>query len=125
MDKINVYEDCGNAPKKVFLKDFVVSIVLNEKDRVSDNITDDISWDVVGGKNTVGKSDVLPELMKSRHDGLEELTINTIVTHGYDGVVEGELKFKDRKTVSFCDIFKFSSPRNNSPIKAIKTYSIS
>jgi len=124
MAKINIQEDCGNAPKKLFLKDFIVSIVTNESTFVINNITDDIRWNVVGRQCMSGKPDVLSELRQARNNGVIELTINTIVTHGYDGVVDGLLKFKDGNTVAFCDIYRFSSPRNNAPIKTIKTYSI-
>lgn len=124
MAKINVHEDCGNAPKKMYLKDFIVSIVKNENTFISDNITDDISWDIIGGQKISGKPDVLTELQQSRTDEVNELIINTIVTHGYDGGVEGVFKFKDGKTIAFCDIYRFSSPRNNAPIEMITTYPI-
>jgi|SRR5690625_545895 len=122
MVKINVHDDCGNAPKKLYLKDFVISIVKNESTFISDNITDDIRWNVIGGQNISGKPDVLAELQQSRNNEVNELIINTIVTHGYDGVVDGLLKFKDGKAVAFCDIYRFSSPRNNAPIETIKTF---
>ncbi len=124
MVKINIQEDCGNAPKKLFLKEFIVSMVTNKSTFVIDNITDDIQWYVVGGQSASGKPDVLSELRQARNNGVIELTINTIVTHGYDGVVDGLLKFQNGKTVAFCDIYRFSSPRNNAPIKTMKTYSI-
>ena len=102
MVTITVHEDCGNAPKKLFLKDFIVAVVSNDSAFVARNTTGDIRWDLVGGRCISGKQDVLTELQRSRSDEVAELIITTIVTHGYHGAVEGFLKFKDGKTVAFC-----------------------
>lgn len=124
MVTITVHEDCGNAPKKLFLKDFIVAVVSNDSAFVIRNTTDDIHWDIVGDQCISGKQRVLTELQRSRSDEVVELIINTIVTHGYNGAVDGFLKFKDGKTVAFCDIYLFRASTNNAPIKAITTYAI-
>ena len=124
MVKINVYEDCGNAPKKLFLKDFIVSIVTNDHTAITRNTTDDISWNLVGDRRIEGKEHVLSELRQLRHDKAVELTIHTIATHGYNGVVDGILKFKGGKSIAFCDVYQFRSSTNNAPVKAITTYAI-
>lgn len=124
MVKINVHEDCGNAPKILFLKDFIVAIVRNDSAFVARNTTDDIRWNLVGGQCIDGKQSVLKELQQSRSDKVAELTINTIVTHGYNGVVDGVLKFKGGKTIAFCDVYEFRASTNNAPIKEITTYAI-
>jgi len=63
-------------------------------------------------------------LKRSRGSKIVELIINTIVTHGYNGVVDGLLKFKGGKTIAFCDICEFRASTNNAPIKTITTYEI-
>jgi len=124
MVKINVPEDCGNAPKKLFLKDFVVAIVNNDHSFVVSNTIDDVRLNFVGGECIDGKQNVLAALQQSRSDKVTELTIHTIVTHGYNGVVDGVLKFKDGKTIAFCDIYLFRASTNKAPIKEITTYLI-
>ena len=124
MIKIIVNEDCGNAPKKLFLKDFIVGAVKNDSAFVARNVTDDIIWNIINGKHIAGKDEVLTEVRQSRSVNVVELMVNTIVTHGYDGVVNGQLKFKDGKTVAFCDIYRFRSPTNNAPIKMITTFAV-
>lgn len=124
MVTITVHEDCGNAPKKLFLKDFIVAVVGNDSAFVARNTTDDISWNLVGSRCISGKQEVLLELQRSRSNGVVELIINTIVTHGYHGAIDGFLKFKDGKTVAFCDVYQFRASTNNAPIKAITTYAI-
>lgn len=124
MVKITVHEDCGNAPKKLFLRDFVISVVKNDSEHIFHNIIDDVQWNFIGGRRIDGKQDVLTELKRSRGSKIVELIINTIVTHGYNGVVDGLLKFKGGKTIAFCDIYEFRASTNNAPIKTITTYEI-
>lgn len=124
MASIIVHEDCGNAPKKLFLKNFIVAIVNGDQVFISGNTTDDIAWNFVGGDRIAGKQNVLTELRQSRGDEAEELTINTIITHGYNGAVEGFLKYKTGRTVAFCDVYQFRASTNNAPIKSVTTYAI-
>ena len=107
MVTITVHEDCGNAPKKLFLKDFLVAVVSNDHAFVARHMTDDIRWNLVGGQCMSGKQSVLTELQRSRSDEVVELVVKTIVTHGYHGATEGFLKFTDGKTVAFCDVYQF------------------
>lgn len=124
MVKINVHEDCGNAPKKQFVKDFILSVVQNNDTFVTGNCTEDICWNMVGGQYFEGKKEVLEQLQRKRSDKVSELIIYRIVTHGYHGVADGVLKFANGKTVAFCDIYEFRASTNNAPIKSIITYAI-
>ncbi|WP_236975043.1 hypothetical protein [Membranihabitans maritimus] len=122
MVKINVPSQCGNAPKIVYLKDFISAIVTFDTNYLQDNTTEDIHWSIVGAQSFTGQSSVLAELQKYRSITVSALTITTIITHGYDGVVEGQLEFENGKKVSFCDIVRFKSSRNYSPVKSIRTH---
>lgn len=124
MVKINIHEDCGNAPKKLFVKDFIVAIVTNDQDFVVRNTTDDLHWSLVGGVPVDGKQSVLAALQQARSEKVVELTINTIITHGYNGMADGTLKFKNGKVVAFCDVYLFRASTNNAPVKVITTYAI-
>jgi hypothetical protein len=124
MVKINANEDCGNAPKKLLLKNFIVAVVKNDNTLVDRSLTDDVAWNTINGQHISGKKEVVTKLQQYRSDSAIELTINTIVTHGYDGVVSGLVKFKNRKAAAFCDIYRFRSSTNNAPIQMITTYSI-
>ncbi|MBC9909722.1 nuclear transport factor 2 family protein [Chitinophaga varians] len=124
MVKIHVQEDCGNAPKKLFVKDLIVAMVNKDRAFMDQHTTEDIQWNMVGGASIKGKEPVLTTLQRSRSEAVTELTIHTIVTHGYDGVAEGSLKFRDGTTQAFCDVYRFRSSTNNAPVKAITTYAI-
>src|SRR5690349_21623803 len=124
MAKIITQEDCGNAPKKLFVKEFIVAMVNNDLEFVGQNVADDIQWNMVGAEIIQGKDTFLKSLRRSRGGAILELTIHTIVTHGYDGVAEGVLKLKDGRMMAFCDVYRFKASTNNAPIKAISTYAI-
>ncbi len=124
MVKIKVHKDCGNAPKILFVKDFIIAVVRNNNAFIARSTTDDIRWHLVGGQSVEGRQGVLAAFQRFRSDEAAELIINTIVTHGYNGVIDGLLKFKDGKTVAFCDVYQFRASTNNAPIKAITTYAI-
>jgi len=124
MVNIIVQEDCGNAPKKAFLRDFIVAVVKGDNTFISSSITDYICWNYVGNECFNGKRDALAALKRLRSDEIGELVIHTIITHGYYGCVEGTLKFSDGKMLAFCDVYQFRASANNAPIKAIRTYAI-
>jgi len=124
MVKIMVHERCDNAPKKAFLRDFVIAAAKGDAQEIDDKITNDVRWNVLGRCSWDGRQQVLAELQNFGDSTLTELVINTVVTHGYDGAVDGLLTFADGGTRSFCHIFTFRASTNNSPIKAIRTYEV-
>ncbi|GEP93261.1 SnoaL-like domain-containing protein [Chitinophaga terrae (ex Kim and Jung 2007)] len=124
MIKIQVQADCGNAPKKMFVKDFIIAIVNNDQASLEKNATDDIQWTTAGGETIEGKEAVLAALRRFRSDKVAELTIHTIITHGYDGMAEGLLKFKDGRKEAFCDVYRFKASTNHAPVKNIRTYTV-
>lgn len=124
MVKVHVQEDCGNAPKKLFVRDFIVAMVNNDQAFMTKNATDDIRWNIVGESSLEGKEAVLAGLRQRRNAAVAELTVHTIVTHGYDGVAEGLLTLKDGKKIAFCDVYRFRASTNNAPVKTITTYAV-
>jgi hypothetical protein len=120
--KITVHERCDNAPKKAFLRDFVVAVANGGDAAIGDNVTEDVRWEMLGRERWDGRHQVLAELRKFGGPGLAELIINVIVTHGYDGAVDGLLVFEDGRKLAFCHIVTFRASTNNAPVKAIRTY---
>src|SRR4051812_3535537 len=55
MVKVNVQPDCGNAPKKIFLRDFMIAFANNDVSFILDSLADDAVWDVVGETTVNGK----------------------------------------------------------------------
>lgn len=122
--KIICPEDCGNAPKKYFLKEVNVAIAKNDLSFIMDNITDDFNWNIIGRKLIQGKESFVETLKQMQNNKVIELHISNIITHGYDGSVNGTFILENKKSYAFCNVYKFISPRNNSKIKECTSYII-
>lgn len=123
MVKIVVGEDCGNSPKKKFLRDLHIAFVRGETPFVVESLSDDITWTIVGQRQVRGKSEMTAELERIMSARADELVIHTIITHGKDAAVNGEITMEDGKTFRFCDVYKFKGAKGNT-IQTITSYVI-
>ncbi len=57
MVKITVSADCGNAPKKLLLKDLNIAFVKGDTAFISESVADDLMWELVGDQTIHGKDD--------------------------------------------------------------------
>lgn len=55
MTKITLDTDCGNAPKREFLKAINVAFVKGDVAFLLESVTEDIVWTLVGNKTIEGK----------------------------------------------------------------------
>ena len=107
MPKIVVQPDCGNAPRKRFLKDFVVAIAEGNMDYLKKNIPEKISWEIIGSGTIAGKEDILNELRNHAAQNAKEVVMDTIITHGPDACISGKITRSDKSQYRFCDIYRF------------------
>ncbi len=122
--KIICAEDCGNAPKKEFLRAFNVAFVRNDIGFIMDNIIDDIQWNLIGSHAWQGKDQVLRMLERLNDRTPTELIISNIITHGYTGSLNGVLNLESNVSYAFCNIYRFNSSLNKTKIKEITSYII-
>ncbi|HWO52817.1 MAG TPA: hypothetical protein VNM49_00270 [Paenibacillus cookii] len=120
--KIICAEDCGNAPKKEFLRAFNVAFVSNDSGFIMEKIIDDIQWNFIGSNVLQGKDEVLSMLEKLISKKPTELVISNIITHGYSGSLNGILKLEDHTSYAFCHVYRFNSSLNKTKIKEITSY---
>ena len=107
MAKIIVQPDCGNAPRKLFLKELNIAFANGDMLYVSALIPDDIRWTLVGKRDIFDKEDYLKTLRKHTFWNVRELIIDTIITHGADASVSGQFVNGDGSAFSFCDVYRF------------------
>lgn len=107
MTKINVQPDCGNAPRKVFLKELYSALANGNSQLLSQNLQDNFIWQMIGQKQLSGKENYLNELSTQKIWKIRELTIETIITHGSDASVSGHIIANDNSKFCFCDVVKF------------------
>jgi hypothetical protein len=123
MAKITVKPDCGNAPRKLFLKDFHIAFAEGDTALITNNVADDITWEFVGDKVVRGKADFVEVLEQWIKKKVVELVIHNIITHGKEAAVNGDITLANGKKYSFCDIYAFQGAKGNT-IKSITSYEI-
>lgn len=117
-------DDCGNAPKKAMLKEFNIAMAKIDLDVITDMISDQVSWRMIGDKIIQG-AEAFTETMKQRATNqITELSISNIITHGNACSVNGSYILANGKKYAFCEVYKFTSTRNQAKIKEISSYVI-
>ena len=122
--KIVCPKDCGNAPKKVLLKELTVALATRNYIGMSEYIADDIRYQIAGYKRFIGKGDLRDALTKNISKAVVQLQIENIITHGSSGAVNGFFVFDDHSTLSFCDVYTFSSAGKSAKVKEIVSYRV-
>lgn len=122
--KIICSEDCGNAPKKEIIRDFTIAVARNNVELILDNVTENITWHIVGNKRYQGKDSYIEALGKLDNDKVTELRIDHILTHGKDGSSNGVVTYSNDKKHAFCNVYAFSSSAKHARIKEITSYII-
>jgi hypothetical protein len=107
MPQIKIQPDCGNAPRKVFLKDLYISLAHGDNKILNNNIQDNINWQVTGQPLVTGKVNYLKALDGYQLWKVKEITVDTIITHGPDASVSGQITATDNLKYAFCDIYRF------------------
>jgi hypothetical protein len=123
MTRIIVEEDCGNAPKRVLLRDFNIAFAERDADSFLRHLTDTIRWTTMGEQVIEGREQVARALEQMKQRATVELVIDTIITHGPTGAVNGTVTLEDGSRYAFCDVYRFSSGKETK-IKEITSYVI-
>jgi len=122
--KLITPEDCGNAPKKEFLRDFNIAFAKNDSEEILKRVTDDITWEIVGDKIVHGKEQFAQVLDSMQGSKATELIIKTIITHGDEGSINGVMVFSSESSIAFCDVCTFSSHGKDALIKEMTSYAV-
>lgn len=123
MTKVIVETDCGNAPKKLILRDLNISFAEGDINFVSEIISDDCIWNRIGMQLIEGKENCINALAEFGKTKVDELQIENIITHGKDGAVNGIMKI-GAENFAFCNIYKITGHDKNAKVKQINSYVI-
>src|SRR5690625_4522001 len=122
--KIVCPADCGNAPKKIVLKEFNIAMASQDKNLITSYITDDVQWNIIGNRTVHGYVKFVETLIQSATAKVVELHIQHIITHGKEASVNGKVILENDNSISFCHVYNFNSFGKNSKIKEITSYII-
>ena len=123
MTKIKVGPDCGNSPKKEFLKQLNIAFSNGDSDFLIQSVTDKIIWNIIGDKKVDGIKNFAKELEIMKSQKVSELIVEKILTHGKEGAVSGIMKMSNGKKYAFSDFYEFSGAKGEK-IKSMTSYII-
>lgn len=123
MAKITVEANCGNAPKKEFLKNFHRAMANGDLNFVTANISDTFHWEIIGDHIITDKGQFAKAIQAHQFWKVKELIVDAIITHGNEASVNGKVITADDLTFSFCNVYKFKGFKGF-VIKKIRTYVI-
>ncbi|WP_347174256.1 nuclear transport factor 2 family protein [Polaribacter uvawellassae] len=123
MTKIVSSQNCGNSPKMEFLKEFNIAFAKGNVEFITESVTDEIVWDIIGDRRIEGKEKFREELEKMKSKKTTELIIDQILSHGKEGATNGIMKIQNGKKYAFSDFYKFKGAKV-AKIKSITSYVI-
>jgi len=110
MTRINIKPDCGNSPKKAFLRDWNIAFAEGNLELLKNSVSEDIEWNIYGDQKIVGKEAFAKAIHEMANYKADAMTIHHIITHGKEAAVNGEMVMQDSgKTYAFCDVYEFRS----------------
>lgn len=109
MKKLRVKINCDcSGPKKEFLRDFNLAYGNGDTHFITESVSDDIIWEIFGDRTISGKEEFTSATKEMTKSETYEMEIHSIITHGKEAAVRGEMTMND-KTYAFCDIYEFTS----------------
>lgn len=123
MTKITVNTDCGNAPKREFLKEFNSAFAKGNVEFLIESVADDVVWEQVGDKRISGKEQFAAALEKMKQEKVAELILEQILSHGKEGAANGVIRMQDGRVYAFSDFYRFNSAKG-AKLKTITSYLI-
>ena len=125
MVKVIIDEDCGNAPKKQYIKEFLIASADANIGAAVSMVTDDIHLEIPGYKSVHGKGEATVLLTAdSSQSKMRELVVSNILSHGDRCAANGIFRFEDGGEVAFCGIYVFNGHAANAKLKEITIYSV-
>lgn len=119
---IDVPERCGNAPRKVVVRDFTISLVSKNLTEVAGSLADNARW-TVNGQQVLNDIDEIQDWVSTQPEA-RELKVNTVITHGTECGVDGTVTLADGASIAFAHMLRFTGGAKTAKIKEIRSYII-
>ena len=121
MMKITIDVDCDNAPKKQYVKDFVLAFAEADIDKIIDMMSDEATWLIIGEAKHAGKQNIRKVLEVMKPSIATEIIVHNILSHGKLCSANGELVYADSK-IAFSDVYEFENHGKDAKIKNFTSY---
>lgn len=117
---VDIPEHCGNAPRKVVIRDFLIALYSGAIDETLEMLKDDVRWEIIGSHVLSGQAETRAWLMNE--PSAQELKLHTVITHGTDSGADGVATYADSGTSYFNHVILFSGHGKTAKIKEIRSY---
>ena len=118
--EIKLPTDCGNSPRIAIVGDFVANWAEGNTEPLSEWLTDEATWTVIGGSSERGLGATHAAAPPFVADRLE---VFAIITHGRLASCDGYLAAGDRR-LNFNHSFRFAGAVKTSRIAELRSYYI-
>jgi hypothetical protein len=122
MVEVQVTPDCGDAPRKLILRDFSVAIAERATATVLAAVSDDIEWEIIGRRVCHGKAELRATLESMAESAVTMLRLDNLITHGNEAAVGSRVHFGDGRQLRCCDVYTFTSAGRAAKIARIHSF---
>lgn len=126
MDKLDVtyktefavvgHLSCDNAPKRRFIRDFMIACMMPSQAHILENIIEDFQLEIVG-EEIVYSSHQLVEVIKAKQWRLSSLKFETILSHGKEGAASATVILTNGELIKLAGFFNFQTHRKDALIE--------
>ena len=87
--KVEVDADCGNAPRKAQVRDWLIALAKGDSETVSHELDDQVRWEVAGDRVRDGIEEVRRYIELLAEDRVTQISIRHLLSHGKQVAAEG------------------------------------
>lgn len=107
--KVDSQLNCGNSPKMAIVEKLSIHFAAYELDEVEAYLDEQVVWTLEGDDSISGRDNFLTALAEMKDNKVLELKLLSIVCHGKDAALRGEMQMADGSIYAFADFYTFSS----------------
>lgn len=118
--EVTLPTDCGNAPRIGIVSEFVVAWASGEAESVSEWLTDEARWTLIGGETYSGAdaaTDVGPPFSP------DHVEVISVITHGRLASCDGYLEAAGQR-LDFSHVLRFASTSKTAKVAEVRSYCI-
>lgn len=117
--EVNVEADCGNAPRKAQVRDWLIALAAGDVDAVCSELDGDVRWDIAGGHRYEGIDEVRSYVEQLTENRVKKLSIRHLLSHGKQVAAEGATT-----TSRFAHVITYKSHGKAAKIAEIISYTV-
>lgn len=118
---VRIDADCGNAPRKAQIRDWLIAMAHADSDEVGRLLSEDVTWESVGGPPTKGRSQLLDAM--PRHPA-KSLIVSNLLSHGKHVAAEGHTTSADDRHERFAYFFTFTGHGKSALIESVIRFAV-